>query len=262
MPEEPLLACRGLTLEIRRPDGRYFRPVDGIDLGLWAGRTLALVGASGSGKTTLARLLARLLPPTGGRILFGGRDVTDALPDSAFRRRVQIVFQDPARALNAYHSAGFILTQPLIVHGLVCERRAQQARVRQLLEQVGLSAHDAAKYPREFSGGQRQRLNLARALAVQPEGLILDEPISALDAVVGQQILELLQAVQQARGLSYLFICHDLSVVAQISDTVAVMAHGQIVERGPVQEVFLRPSHPATVALLAALPNLSQVIAE
>lgn len=232
------------------------RAVDGVSFSIPAGQTLALVGESGSGKTTTARAVLRLIEPTAGRVLFDGMDVAglDARALRAMRRRMQIVFQDPFSSLNPRMTIFGAIAEPIAAHRL--RPKAQwRARVEELLQLVGLPAEAADRYPHEFSGGQRQRIGIARALAVEPDLIVADEPVSALDVSIQAQILNLLEELQQKLGLTYLFVGHDLAVVRHIADVVAVMYLGQIVEIAPVAELFAHPVHPYTQALLQAAPQ-------
>lgn len=262
MPE-PLLKVEGLQKRfiVARRQGirtvrEVVRAVDGIDLTVNRGETVGLVGESGCGKSTAGRTILRLIKPTAGVVEFEGIDLATVSPSSlrSLRRDIGIVFQDPMSALDPRMMIGDIVAEPLRAHGIGGSRRERLARAAELLDQVGLSRAFVQRYPHEFSGGQRQRIGIARAIATDPKLLILDEPISALDISVRAQILNLLEDLQRQRGLAYLFIAHDLSVVRHVCDRVCVMYLGIIVEEGPVEQVFSAPRHPYTEALLTSVP--------
>jgi len=234
----------------------YVRAVDGVDFAIRQGRTLGVVGESGSGKTTVARTILRLIPAAAGQVVFDGRDVF-ALRRAdlrQLRRRMQIIFQDPVSSLNPRMTVGGIVGEPLAVHKIV-PRRRRRSKVGELLERVGLAAGYASRYPHEFSGGQRQRIGIARALACEPDFIVCDEPVSALDVSIQAQILNLLSDLQEELGLSYLFIAHNLAVVEHFADEVAVMYLGRIVELARGEALYGRPVHPYTEALLSAVPR-------
>lgn len=234
----------------------WVKAVDGVSFSIRRGRTLGLVGESGCGKTTVGRTLLRLIPATAGRVTFDGTDVFAAGRRElrTLRRRMQIIFQDPVGSLNPRMTVGSIVGEPLTVHGLARGRR-RESLVADLLSRCGLSPSHMGRYPHEFSGGQRQRIGIARALALNPDLIVCDEPVSALDVSIQSQILNLLRDLQREFGLSYLFIAHNLAVVEHFSDDVAVMYLGRVVEMASAEEIYRNPKHPYTQALLAAIPE-------
>jgi peptide/nickel transport system ATP-binding protein len=261
MSAAPLLSVTGLakhfvqTKGFPRPARTTIRAVDGLDFAVDAGEAFGLVGESGCGKSTAARAVLRLIEPDAGEIMFAGADVRAAGRAAliALRRRMQIVFQDPYSSLNPQRTIGATLAEPLTVHGMARGRAARDAAAA-LLDEVGLPANALTRYPHEFSGGQRQRIGIARALALQPDLVVADEPVSALDVSVQAQVLLLLKDLQARRGLAFVFVSHDLSVIRWFCARVAVMYLGRIVEQGPVRDVFSRPRHPYTLMLRDASP--------
>jgi ABC-type glutathione transport system ATPase component len=233
------------------------RVVDDVSLTIQRGETLGLVGESGSGKSTVARMILRLVEPSSGTVHFDGNDVLAATPAAvrALRRRMQIVFQDPFAALNPRMRISDIITEPFTIHGGFSGEQVRD-RLMELLKDVGLEADVLTRYPHEFSGGQRQRINIARALALKPDFLALDEPVSALDVSVGAQIINLLRDLQRTHALTYLFISHSMPLVRYLCDRVAVMQHGRLVEMGDALQVCEHPAEPYTRALLAATPTM------
>ena len=240
---------------LRRTVG-HVRAVDGVSFAIRSGRTLGLVGESGCGKTTTGRTILRLIPATSGNVTFQGRNVFDLAPGELrrLRRHMQIIFQDPYGSLNPRMTVGAIVGESLTVHGIARGRERDQ-RVARLLERVGLDPALVNRYPHEFSGGQRQRIGIARALALEPKFIVCDEPVSALDVSIQAQILNLLERLQKELRLTYLFIAHDLAVVSHISDDVAVMYLGRIVEHAPSRTLYKNPLHPYTKCLMSAIPK-------
>ncbi|MEJ5999156.1 ABC transporter ATP-binding protein [Paucibacter soli] len=270
MSTKPLLEVKDLakTFDVSAPwlnrvverKGRQFvHAVDGLSFSIAKGKTLALVGESGCGKSTVARLLVGLYEPTRGSVSFDGVDTAakmDATQRLVLRRRMQMIFQDPYASLNPRWKVQDIVAEPLREHGLVRDTVELRERVAELLRSVGLAAVDSEKFPHQFSGGQRQRISIARALATQPEFLVCDEPTSALDVSVQAQVLNIMKDLQRQRGLTYLFISHNLAVVRHVSDQVGVMYLGRLVELADKAELFARPRHPYTRMLLDAIPDI------
>ncbi|MCU0969190.1 MAG: ATP-binding cassette domain-containing protein [Rubrivivax sp.] len=249
-----------LNRVVERKPRQFVHAVDGVSFSIAKGRTLALVGESGCGKSTVARLLVGLYAPTRGTVRFDGRATSEmaAGPElRALRRRMQMIFQDPYASLNPRWKVLDIVGEPLREHGLIDDGDGLRARVGELLQSVGLAAADGDKFPHQFSGGQRQRISIARALATQPEFLVCDEPTSALDVSVQAQVLNIMKDLQRERGLTYLFISHNLAVVRHVSDDVGVMYLGRLVELAPKAELFSNPRHPYTRMLLDAIPDIA-----
>ncbi|WP_276320718.1 ABC transporter ATP-binding protein [Phytoactinopolyspora endophytica] len=260
---QPLLEVRDLAKHFPLTSGAVFRrragqvqAVDGVSFDLRKGETLGVVGESGCGKSTLAKLLMRLEEPTRGEVRLNGRNIYDLNGKAlrALRRNVQMVFQDPYSSLDPRMTVGDIVGEPFDLHPEVVPKSGRRRRVQELLEVVGLNPEHINRYPHQFSGGQRQRIGIARGLALRPEVIICDEPVSALDVSVQAQVMNLLASLQKEFGLSYIFIAHDLSVVRHISDRVAVMYLGKVVEIGSDEQIYEHPAHPYTQALLSAVP--------
>jgi peptide/nickel transport system ATP-binding protein/oligopeptide transport system ATP-binding protein len=261
---DPLLAVKNLQVYFPIKSGflqrvtDHVRAVDDVSFIVEKGTTVGLVGESGSGKTTIGRAIVKLNAPTGGEILYGGRDIGSlkGREFQPYRKKIQMIFQDPFNSLNPRLRIETIIGEPLEIHFPRMTRLDRQDRVVQLLGKVGLKPEHLDRYPHEFSGGQRQRIGIARALAVEPELIICDEPVSALDVSVQAQIVNLFQDLQEEMGLTYLFIAHDLAVVEHISDYVLVMHHGKIVEAATAEEIYEHPQHEYTRKLLAAVPSM------
>jgi peptide/nickel transport system ATP-binding protein/oligopeptide transport system ATP-binding protein len=251
-----LLELDNLSKTYPGANGAVVRAVSEVSLTIEAGEVLGVVGESGCGKSTLGRTLLRLIEPSGGSIHFQGRDLTKLSRHDmkAVRRDLQVIFQDPFGSLNPRHTVGYIIAEPLVVHH-VGDRQARARRVAELLNIVGLPEDAAGRYPHEFSGGQRQRIAIARALALEPKLLVADEAVSALDVSIQSQIINLIAELRQKMNLAILFISHDLSVIRHVSDRIAVMYLGRIVETGPTETIMTAPKHPYTQALLSAVPR-------
>ena len=262
-PGDNLVQARDLKMYFPVTSGIIFqrkiadvKAVDGVTFDVRRGETLGLVGESGCGKTTLGRMILLLYKPTAGSVLINNQDLTKLKSGELrrMRRHMQMIFQDPYASLNPRMTIGSIIAEPLIIHGLAKSRKERNERVQELMRVVGLNPYYANRYPHEFSGGQRQRIGIARALAVQPAFIVCDEPVSALDVSIQAQIINLLEDLQDQFGLTFLFIAHDLSVVRHISDRVAVMYLGKLMELADRQELYENPLHPYTKALLSAVP--------
>jgi peptide/nickel transport system ATP-binding protein len=258
----PLLEVRDLRMYFPVREGLLLRSrssckaVDGVSLSVYPGETLGLVGESGCGKSTLGKSIVRLLRPTAGQILFEGTDLAtlDTVQMKPRRRHLQMIFQDPVESLNARHTIADILEEPFQIHGMG-DRAWRRRKALELLDKVGLPADAAERFPFEFSGGQRQRIGIARAIALEPKLIVCDEPVSALDVSIQSQVLNLLLDLQREMGLSYVFIAHNLAVVKHVSDRIAIMYLGRIVEFAAAQEIYRSPRHPYTRALISAIPQ-------
>jgi peptide/nickel transport system ATP-binding protein len=258
----PLLELQDLHMHFPVREGlfnrarKFCRAVDGVSLTVQPGETIGLVGESGCGKSTLGKCIVRLHTPTAGKIIFEGLDLAplSARALKPHRRQLQMVFQDPVESLNARHTVGDIIAEPLVIHR-IGDAASRKAKVRELLGQVGLPANAMERYPFEFSGGQRQRIGIARAIALDPRLLVCDEPVSALDVSIQSQVLNLMLDLQRARGLGYVFIAHNLAVVKHISDRIAIMYLGRIVELADADTIYRSARHPYTRALISAIPE-------
>jgi oligopeptide transport system ATP-binding protein len=254
---EKLLEIKNLKLYFNEGKPNMVKAVDDISFDIYRGETLGLVGESGCGKSTTGRTIIRLYKATGGKVLFQGKDVHGRKSKKELKelhRKMQMIFQDPYASLNPRMKVADIIAEGIDIHGLARSKEERMEKVYQLLETVGLKKDHADRYPHEFSGGQRQRIGIARALAVEPEFIIADEPISALDVSIQAQVVNLLKKLQKEKGLTYLFIAHDLSMVKYISDRIGVMYFGKLVELAPSEELYRHPFHPYTQSLLSAIP--------
>ncbi|AJS57740.1 ABC transporter ATP-binding protein [Paenibacillus sp. IHBB 10380] len=253
---QPLIEVSGLKKYFNVGNGNVVKAVDDINFSIREGETLGLVGESGCGKSTAGRTILRLYEPSGGSVKFNGTDIYKLSPSKmkAMRRDMQMIFQDPYASLNPRFTVSDIIGEALDIHNLAGSRKERKKRIEELLDTVGLNSDHATRYPHEFSGGQRQRIGIARSLAVNPKFIICDEPISALDVSIQAQVVNLLKDLQNRMGLTYLFIAHDLSMVKHISDRVAVMYLGKMVELADSEELYNNPIHPYTKTLLSAIP--------
>ncbi|MBQ7796257.1 MAG: dipeptide ABC transporter ATP-binding protein [Lachnospiraceae bacterium] len=255
MSNAPLLEVKNLKKYFNTPRG-LLHAVDDVTFTLERGKTLGVVGESGCGKSTTGRSILRLLEPTGGEVLFEGQDITKLSKEEmrAKRKDMQIIFQDPYSSINPRKTVGQIIADPLEINNIITDKTQKEKRVRELMEIVGLADRLYGTYPHELDGGRRQRIGIARALALEPKFIVCDEPVSALDVSIQAQILNLLNQLQKDMGLTYMFITHDLSVVNHFSDDIAVMYLGRLIEKAPAEELFANPTHPYTQALLSAIP--------
>ena len=255
MSNAPLLEVKNLKKYFNTPRG-LLHAVDDVTFTLERGKTLGVVGESGCGKSTTGRSILRLLEPTGGEVLFEGQDITKLSAEEMRKKRkdMQIIFQDPYSSINPRKTVGQIIADPLEINKIITDKNQMEKRVRELMEIVGLADRLYGTYPHELDGGRRQRIGIARALALEPKFIVCDEPVSALDVSIQAQILNLLNQLQKDMGLTYMFITHDLSVVNHFSDDIAVMYLGRLIEKAPAEELFENPTHPYTQALLSAIP--------
>lgn len=253
-----LLEVRDLKQHFSIPNGLFsskkLKAVDGVSFAIKKGETLGLVGESGCGKTTVGRSILHLYQPTSGEVIYDGKVIKTKRDVNEMRKKVQMVFQDPYSSLDPRMTVADIIGEPLDIHHLCKSKAEREARIAELLKTVGLNSEHATRYAHEFSGGQRQRIGIARALAVNPDCIICDEPVSALDVSIQAQIINMFEELQETLGLTYLFIAHDLLVVKHISDRIAVMYLGHIVEMGPANEIYNNPAHPYSISLLSAVP--------
>ena len=256
--EKYLLEVKDLKQHFSIPNGLFgskkLKAVDGVTFSIKPGETLGLVGESGCGKTTVGRTILHLYEPTSGEIIYDGKPIKSRKDVNEMRKQVQMVFQDPYSSLDPRMTVADIVGEPLDIHHLCKNKAERDARISELLTTVGLNSEHASRYAHEFSGGQRQRIGIARALAVNPKCIICDEPVSALDVSIQAQIINMFEELQEKLGLTYLFIAHDLLVVKHISDRIAVMYLGHIVEMGPANEIYNHPTHPYSISLLSAVP--------
>ncbi|MBQ8795653.1 MAG: dipeptide ABC transporter ATP-binding protein [Clostridia bacterium] len=256
--EKYLLEVKDLKQHFNIPNGLFsskkLKAVDGVSFAIKKGETLGLVGESGCGKTTVGRSILHLYQPTSGEVVYDGKVIKTKKDVNEMRKKVQMVFQDPYSSLDPRMTVADIIGEPLDIHHLCKSKAEREARIQELLKIVGLNPEHATRYAHEFSGGQRQRIGIARALAVNPDCIICDEPVSALDVSIQAQIINMFEELQESLGLTYLFIAHDLLVVKHISDRIAVMYLGHIVEMGPANEIYNHPTHPYSISLLSAVP--------